>query len=123
MWLALIKAQAVREELTTILPASYGIATGYLVNKHGQCSMSIDLIVYDRTISSNLAPDEAHQVELRRALAVVMLLHELDTDELDGTLQAIASVKALRPIQQLRPSQGQKSAGGIQKSLFPLGIV
>src|SRR5437899_2870796 len=93
--------QAVQTELTDLLPTSYGIATGYLVNKHGQHSQSIDLIVYDRTIASNLVPDVANQMDLRRALAVVMLRHELDADELDGKLQAIASVKALRPIHQL----------------------
>lgn len=112
----------VRAALTALLPASYGVATGHLVNAQGNQSQPIHVIVYDKTIPAAEQPQE-DQYALRQVLLAIMLAPTLDSATLDAALDAIASVKRLRPPPARRPSQRAELSHRIAKQLFPLGLV
>jgi NAD(P)-dependent dehydrogenase (short-subunit alcohol dehydrogenase family) len=109
--------------LTALLPASYGIATGYLVNREGKQSQAITIIIYDKTIPSNEQHPEANCYDLRQTLLAIMLAPDYDSARLSSALEAIASVKGLRPPVVGRAAQVAAQAQRIAKQLFPLGLV
>lgn len=109
--------------LTTLLPASYGIATGYLVNAAGQQSGLIPLLIYDKTIP----PTEQHEHEdlyaHRKALLAVVLAPHLENATLNAALETIASIKRLRPSATGRGVQPAERSPRIARHLFPLCLV
>ncbi len=111
----------VKAALTALLPASYGVARGHLINAEGNQSQAINIIIYDRTIPAAEQREE-DRYALRQALLVIMLAPTFDSAALDVALNAIASVKRLRRPSAMRASQAAEVSPRIAKQLFPLGI-
>lgn len=124
-----------RASLHKLLPASYGIGTGHLVNAQGQQSPYLDVILYDTTTSPAQLPSETNWYDLRQTLAVIVLAHKTDVSTLKDLLQTIADTKMLRAdpdqeqsqLAQARTFPGQPSKQTARKpalkKLLPLGIV
>jgi hypothetical protein len=123
--------EALGASLRTLLPTSYGLGVGQLVNEQGQLSPPLDVIIYDTTIDPAQIPDRSSCYDLHQALAVILLAQELQTDALRAFLHTIASVKLLRFTPQQEQAQmvnarsrpGQASRKPSLKKLLPLGIV
>lgn len=115
--------QKVHAALTALLPESYGITPGRLVNAQGQHSQAIPIIIYDKTIPATRYGDAADWYDVRQALLVIMLAPTLERETLDGALEAISSVKQLRPPQAARTLHIASPSPRIAKQLFPLGLV
>jgi NAD(P)-dependent dehydrogenase (short-subunit alcohol dehydrogenase family) len=115
--------QQTRAALTDLLPASYAITTGHLVNAQGEPSQAIDIIIYDTTIpaSDQYAQEDAYP--LRQALLVMMLAPSYDHAALAQALEAIASVKRLRPPAAGHGIRRAEAVQKIAKQFFPLGLV
>ncbi|MGH2508984.1 MAG: DUF6602 domain-containing protein, partial [Ktedonobacteraceae bacterium] len=135
-YLAKVETQdALLANLRKLLPASYGIGTGRLVNGQGQQSPHLDVILYDMTTSPAQLPAETADYDLRQALAVIVLAHEIGESALKGLLQTIADTKMLRAnphqaqaqMAQARTFPGQPSRQAVRKpalkKLLPLGII
>src|SRR5690242_18470914 len=88
--------EILRAHLRALLPASYGLGTGQLMNASGQISPPLDIIVYDTTFSAAQIVPEPYY-DIRQALAVIVFAQEIETETLQRLLQTIASVKLLRP--------------------------
>jgi hypothetical protein len=125
-----------RANLRKLLPASYGLGTGRLVNAQGQQSPPLAVILYDTTTSPAPLSPETSCYELRQTLAVIVLAHEIDTSALRHLLQAIVDTKMLHanPHQEQQGQMAQAHTVSGQpakqaprkpalKKLLPLGIV
>src|SRR5579859_2128175 len=110
-------------QLRQILPASYGIGSGCLVNAQGQQSQPLDIIIYDKTISSTLQLSDPSLYDLRQALIVIMLSHELAPSDLTTILRTIASAKALRPTPSTKPTRTAKHPVPSLKQFTPIALV
>ncbi|HLW03282.1 MAG TPA: SDR family NAD(P)-dependent oxidoreductase [Ktedonobacterales bacterium] len=109
--------------LTELLPASYAIASGHLVNAQGERSGAIDVIIYDTTIPATEQRAQEDCYALRQALLAVMLAPTYDRAALEAALEAIASVKRLRPTAAGQAARPAEASPKIAKQLFPLGLV
>lgn len=121
--------------LRELLPASYGIGAGRLINAQGQQSQPFDVILFDTTIGPAQPPAEADCYDLRQVLAVILFAQKPDTRMLKDLLHAISSAKTLRfwPMQEqgqitrARALPGQASRQETHKpalkKLLPLGII
>jgi NAD(P)-dependent dehydrogenase (short-subunit alcohol dehydrogenase family) len=86
-----------RGSLRALLPSSYGVVAGCLVNAEGQQSLPLDMIISDMTIAATLpSSPETSCHELRQALAIILIAEEITTRELQDLLRTIAGVKILR---------------------------
>jgi NAD(P)-dependent dehydrogenase (short-subunit alcohol dehydrogenase family) len=113
----------VHAALTALLPESYGIAPGCLINAQGQHSQAIHIIIYDKTIPATRYNDAADWYDVRQALLVIMLAHTFEPATLDEALEAISSVKRLRPPPAAQPLRAASPSPRIAKQHFPLGLV
>lgn len=116
--------------LRELLPASYGIGAGRLVNAQGQQSPPLDVILYDTTNSPAQQFSETTGYDLRHVLAVIVLAHEIEVPAFKALLQTIADTKMLRAhphAEQGQTTQGQPSKHATRKpplkKLLPLSIV
>jgi NAD(P)-dependent dehydrogenase (short-subunit alcohol dehydrogenase family) len=120
-------ASALRQKtlaaLTELLPASYALTTGHLVNAQGEPSQAIDIIIYDTTIPATEQRAEPGFTALRPALLAIMLAPAYDRAALAVALQAIASVKRLRPPPTGRSNQLSDISSKLARQLLPLGLV
>lgn len=124
-----------RASLRRLLPASYGLGTGHLVNAQEQQSPSLAIILYDTTTSPTPLPPETSCYDLRQALAVIVLAHETDISVLKDLLQTIADTKKLHANPHQRQGQTaqaqtfseqpskQTPRKPVLKKFLPLGIV
>lgn len=108
-----------KEELTKLLPASYGVGEGYLVNEQGEHSQWFDIIIVDKTLTLEISQQTETAFDERTALLVARLAGEVDEAGLAEAVEAIASAKALRDIGKRQPQQGKIKL----KYLIPLGAV
>jgi hypothetical protein len=111
-----LDAEALRTTLRELLPASYGIGSGYLANTQGEQSQQVDIVLYDTTMPATLQISDPQCHEARRALAVIMLADEPGVAAIRELLHTIESVKALRS------DAAQKPATSL-KPLLPIGII
>lgn len=120
--------EILRTHLRALLPASYGLGTGQLMNASGQISPPLDIIIYDTTFSAAQIVPEPYY-DIRQALVVLVFAQEIETEALKRLLHTIASVKLLRPhlpSEQAQPASKpsrQKQQKSPLKRLLPLGIV
>lgn len=123
--------EALRAALRELLPASYEIGAGRLVNAQGQQSAPFDVILSDKTLGPARPPLEAGCYDLRQTLAVIACAQEPDTRMLRDLLHAVASAKMLRAQPQWGQAQanhtrvqpGQAARKPALKKLLPLGII
>ncbi|GHO64943.1 hypothetical protein KSC_038350 [Ktedonobacter sp. SOSP1-52] len=108
-----------KEELAKLLPASYGVGEGYLVNEQGERSQWLDIIIVDKTLPLEVSQQTETECDERTALLVARLADEVDKAGLVESVEAIASAKALRDIGKRQAQQGKVKL----KHLLPLGAV
>lgn len=115
--------EEMRNALHELLPASYLIGNGRLIDTKGQESPYIDIILCDKTISSS-AQHEAHY-DLRQALLTIVILPSVDRDTLGMALERMAQMKAMHAITtKSPPKQGHRQQPGrIPKTQLPLGLL
>ncbi|GCE07873.1 SDR family NAD(P)-dependent oxidoreductase [Dictyobacter aurantiacus] len=129
---------ALRAALRELLPASYHVGSGQLVNAQGQLSRPFDVILSDKTINAGQplpVASTSGTYNVRQALAIIVCAQEPDSHTLRDLLGAVASAKLLlpQPHQQQAPGThtrviaDQASRQGTRKpalkKLLPLGVV
>ncbi|HET8913352.1 MAG TPA: SDR family NAD(P)-dependent oxidoreductase [Ktedonobacteraceae bacterium] len=120
--------EALRATLRELLPDSYNIGAGRLVNGQGLLSRPFDVVLSDKTIASGSPLLQTDCYDLRQALAVIVCAQEADTQEL---LELVASAKMLLARQsqeqvKVTPIPASPRPGARKltlKKLLPLGIV
>lgn len=113
----------VKEALTDFLPPSYGVATGHLVNAQRQRSRALDVIIYDKTIPVAVRGESEEGYDLRQVLLALLLAPTLEQATLAAALEAVASVKRLRPPPAAFSFRAASPSVRIPKQLFPLGLI
>jgi len=121
-------SETLRAALRDLLPTSYGIGHGCLETDEGQCSASLDVIIYDVTLMPSSAISDPAHYHLRQTLAVIVCASEYATTALKDCLQTIASVKKLLtdfPQKQARPNKSNdaRKVKHSLKGLLPVGII
>jgi NAD(P)-dependent dehydrogenase (short-subunit alcohol dehydrogenase family) len=116
------------KQIQAAMPTGYGVASGTVVDERGTSSLPIDVIIYDRPLAGGVYDTSSHQFRLEHILGVVCFekLHHLDS--LVGSLETIASVKALHaaraPGQHPVPSRSPGLFGAkIPRSRLPAAIL
>jgi hypothetical protein len=81
------------------LPERFAVTTGQAIDSGDRRSTQLDLIVYDRNLSSPLlrGPDTGDLVPAEALLAVVEAKSKLTKNDAEACCSAVASLSALRP--------------------------
>jgi hypothetical protein len=111
--------EIIRSLLEKILPKTYGVAKGKVVNSLGNSSRQVDIIVYDALRCPNLFIDQNKNqiLPIEGVFAVIEVKTELDHSKLIGSFENIKTVK------ELLEEPVNVSTNDHVKIIPPLGIV
>jgi NAD(P)-dependent dehydrogenase (short-subunit alcohol dehydrogenase family) len=94
--LSVADAQAIRSSVRALLPASYGVGHGEVMDGRGTTSLPMMLVIYDRTLAREVDYQEHDRYLIDHVLAACELHLDLDSAALAAALDRLARVKALR---------------------------
>ncbi|WP_172631891.1 SDR family NAD(P)-dependent oxidoreductase [Dictyobacter arantiisoli] len=120
-------AQEIHTRLLEALPGSYGVARSSLTHTASTTSLPIDIVLYDKLHSEDNRLT-ANQYALKSVLAVIQLCPTMEEAGLREAVEAIASVKALRPYRPIplatqAVSDLSTRVEKIPKQALPIGII
>lgn len=116
-----------KNDLRTILPKSYGITSGYIVDKKNKQSEWCDLIIYDKPLADGLYTDTSTHFHIKHVLLILHIQQNHTEQSIKKVLTQIASVKHLVKRTQKnstkklppRPERREK----IPRSRLPVSLV
>jgi NAD(P)-dependent dehydrogenase (short-subunit alcohol dehydrogenase family) len=117
----------VRGALRALLPTSYGLGNGVIVNQKGETSNYCELVIYDELVTQTLPRLKQGRYHLQSALATISLQTFHDRASFMQMLTNAYSVKRLQERQTSKkaPQVTQipgKKADSVPKKLLPLHI-
>lgn len=115
----------IRRELAHYLPASYGIASGRIVNQAGLSSESVQLLLYDKPLAGGQYTEASDTFLINHVLLVLDAAAEHTENSLNAVLKRITSVKALKNShpEKLKPLPPDRQRERIPKHRLPFALV
>lgn len=115
----------IRNKLLALLPSSYGIGTGPIINTRGQASLPLP-IIYDKAKAGG--QDYVETFPLSHILMAIDIRFSQDTIALAASLETMQSVKALKNSQKIRilpppPLDLSTRIERIPKHILPLCVI
>ncbi|MEL6149867.1 MAG: SDR family NAD(P)-dependent oxidoreductase, partial [Chloroflexota bacterium] len=113
----------INEELTLLLPDSYGVASGRVRNENGQWSRHLPLVIYDKTMAGREYPRHNPTVDINEVLAVASYAPSHTRKLLVSDLRDIASVKTLKSGSRQSQKQLTAPTNRIPKHRIPVAMI
>ena len=118
---------ALRELLRRFIPKKYGVGTGVIIDKEGNCSQQCDIIVYDTFhYPSLLSLTAVHLFPVDIVYAIIQVKTTLTKVRSEEALDNIASVRKLHVIQEQWTTSNVRPEGVGYKELTsfsPMGFI
>lgn len=116
-----------KNELQTILPKSYGITSGYIVDNKDNQSEWCDIIIYDEPLANGIYADTSTHFHIKHVLLILHIQKNYTEQDIKEVLTQIASVKDIVKRKQKlskkklppRPERREK----IPRSRLPVSLV
>lgn len=84
-----------RDKLRSILPDSYGLASGYIFDKKGKKSEWCDILIYDKPLSKGAYSEGNNEFHIKHVLLILHVQPEHTEQSFRDMLAEVASVKQL----------------------------